>query len=404
MEKIIKDIKAGDTNNKEKLNGRTGLHGELLQGDAEYHRLDKDWDDLFARAKDAPAFLSRPWIQTFIDRKRFKGNPCLIAVWFDTKLVALLPFSVHNIFGVRISEPIGTIIPSYLGILLDPNYPEAISAAAEVWSQTKVAHAFYNKYLSSLDEFTNKLITEFASHGFVFKRGFTRPCPWIDLPSSFEEYLHKTKSGKRIKKLRYAQRQALKTAKVEIFHFIGKNISPEINKRIAVIQEDSWMKQRGAAVLGQPFYQELLNTIAREDLAHMWLMTIDGDDAVFSYVLAAHNKLNLKWMAFKQKYKSSLSFGKILTMQVIRDACTAQMKSLDLGFGNSNWKHLWATDKHNVERIIVGRGVLGHLAVVCYSTVWWLAENKRLFSVYSRLRRWHLLRKHRQHATQKNIS
>ncbi len=380
------------------------LQCRIVRGLDSIAELSEDWDDLFTRSKDSPAFLSRSWLETFIRQKRIKGKPCLIVVWHGSKLVALLPLDIHSICGVRISGLIGATIPSYLGILLDPNYQEAISVAAEVWSQTKVAHAFYNKYLSSLDESTNKLITEFAGRGFAFKRGFPRPCPWIRLGCSFDEYLQKTKSGKRIKKLRYAQRQALKSAKVEIFHFVGKNISPEINKRIADIQENSWMKQRGAAVLGQPFYQELLNTIAKEDLAHAWLMTIDGNDAVFSYVLAAHNKLNLKWMAFKQKYKSPLSFGKILTMQVIRDACTTQMKSIDFGFGNSAWKRFWATENHVVERIIVGRGVLGYLAVVCYSAIWWIAENKRIFSFYYRLRKWHKLRKQRQQATQKNKS
>lgn len=404
MEEKTKEKQNRYENNFKKTDAQVYLCGKLLRGEAEYQRLGKDWDDLFTRAKDAPAFLSRAWLETFIKQKQIKGKPCFIVVWHGSKLVALLLLEIHSICGVRIGSLIGTTIPSYLGILLDPNYPEAISVVAEVWSKTKVAHAFYNKYLSSLDESTNKLITEFASRGFISKRGFTRVCSSIALPDSFEEYLHKTKSGKRIKKLRYAERQVFKSAKVEISHFAGKNISPEINKRIAAIQEDSWMKERGAAVLGQPFYQELLNTLAREGLAHVWLMTIDGDDAVFSYVLSAHNRLNLKWMAFKLKYKSSLSFGKILTMQVIRDVCTTQMKSIDFGFGNSGWKHLWATDKHNLDRIVVGRGIAGYFAVVCYSTAWWIAENKRLFSVYSRLRRWYLLKKQRQHATQKNKS
>ena len=137
----------------------------------------------------------------------------------------------------------------------------------------------------------------------------------------------------------------------------------------------------------QPFYQELLIALAQAGLGCVWLMTIDGDDAAFSYTLMAHKKLDLKWMAFKLKYESSVSFGKILTMQLIRDACGENIESLDLGFGDGEWKQFWATDNHCIERVVLGRGALGYIVATCYSVTWRLAECKWLFSVYRRIRK-----------------
>ena len=76
----------------EKLN----LRGELLECDESISQLKDDWDDLFIRAKDAPAYLSQAWIGTFLDKNNFKGKPYLIVVWSGAKLVALLPFSVRS--------------------------------------------------------------------------------------------------------------------------------------------------------------------------------------------------------------------------------------------------------------------------------------------------------------------
>ena len=395
---ITKKQQAGK-NSHTNTKGRTNLHGEFLQGKENITRLGRDWDELFARAQNAPAYLSRAWLETFINQNRFRGIPCLIAVWNESKLAALLAFSVHHICGIRIGKPICINEPAYTGLLLDPDYPGAISVVAEVWIRENIAHAFYNKYLSSLDKVTNELFQEFANRGYAFKRGFARPCPWIQLGCSFEEYLQKTKTGKRRKKLRYTERQVMNSGNVEIVRFNGKDITHEVNKRIATIQRESWMKRRGAAILGKSFYQKLLEAMANAGLAHVWLMTIDGDDAAFSYTLVAHGKLDLRWMAFKLKYESSVSFGKILTMQVIRDACEEKIESFNLGLGDSEWKQFWATGNHDLERIIAGRGIIGHLVVLCYNSIWWLAGRKSLFKLYRRIRkRLNIFKQHQSHS------
>jgi CelD/BcsL family acetyltransferase involved in cellulose biosynthesis len=117
-------------------------------------------------------------------------------------------------------------------------------------------------------------------------------------------------------------------------------------------------------------------------------MTMDGDDIAFGYALVAHKKLDLRWIAFKLKYESSLSFGKVLTMWMIRDACQDGIESFDFGFGDSEFKQFWATDNHDVVMAVAGRGVLGYLIVLCYRAMWRLAENKWLFSLYRRFRKW----------------
>ena len=127
--------------------------------------------------------------------------------------------------------------------------------------------------------------------------------------------------------------------------------------------------------------------MAKSGLGHVWLLTMNGDDVAFGYAFVANKKLDLKWIAFKLKYESSLSYGKILTMHMIRDACDENIESFDFGLGDSEYKKFWATDNHDVAMAAAGRGILGYLIVFYYMFKWRLAEQKWIFSLYRRFQK-----------------
>jgi CelD/BcsL family acetyltransferase involved in cellulose biosynthesis len=154
-----------------------------------------------------------------------------------------------------------------------------------------------------------------------------------------------------------------------------------------VIYEESWLKRRGANMLIQPFYQKLLLEMARAGFSKVWIITIDGEDAAFKYALIAHGRLHFQWTAFKMKYASSISVGKILTMIAIHDACDDGIFSIDFGHGDAPHKRFWATDSHEVSRAAAGRGFIGVLAILGFATVWWLARNQWLRKQYRGFRR-----------------
>jgi CelD/BcsL family acetyltransferase involved in cellulose biosynthesis len=374
-------------NGSNKTKDQLDLRGEFLQGKEGIESISRDWDELFTRAKDAPAFFSRAWIRTFIKHNRFNGTPCLIAVWNGPKLVALLPLTVRSICGIRIGCPIGTSEPSFLGLLLDPEYPEAAAVAAETWIREKVAHAFHNKHLSSLDDATYSFVAELNRRGFVCREGYKRISHYIELGCSFDEYLQKKiTKGKRRYKLRYEEKKLFKSGDVKVTRYIGKDIPGEIHQRIAKIQNESWMKKRGAAILGQPFYQNLLTNMAEAGLSSVWLMTIDGEDAAFACAFITHGKLYYHWPAFKLKFESGLSIGQMLLMQIIRDACNEKIQFFDFEHGEAEYKRFWANKTHNVFWVVTGRGLQGRIVILCYRIAWWLAGQKKLFQFYRRLK------------------
>jgi len=179
-------------------------------------------------------------------------------------------------------------------------------------------------------------------------------------------------------------------------YYTGKDVTAETASRIAKVQEESWMKRRGAAVLDQKFYRKLVWEMAQAGLGCLWLMTIDGVDAAFQYAYFAHEKLYFRWTAFKLKYQS-LSPGQSLMMYIIRDACHNNILSIDFGPGDAEYKRFWCTNHFDVNRVIVGRGPMGWLITMCYYYVWQLTKIKCLHLSYRRMKS--ILRRFRMKAT-----
>lgn len=344
------------------------------------------WDDLFARACDAPPFLSRTWLETFIREGKINGTPLFILCWSDKKLVALLALSIRKYLGVRIAEPVGTWQPSYLGLLIDPTTPDVVEHMAEKFKAGDVADIFCIHDLNSEDNGTNSFFDRLAQKQFSVFRIYRDPCPFIRLGCSYEEYLQKTKSGKSRQTLRRKERQLYKKHSVAIERYYNSEITDDTIKRIAVIQEQSWMLRRGAAVLGQSFYLKLLLKVARAGLAKAWLMTIDGDDAAFVFALIARRNLYYAWTAFKLDYASSLSIGQVLTSRVIHDACEEGILLFDFEHGEAKYKRFWGTDEHCVYRVVAGRGILGRILSVCMYLMWRMKKVKWLRSLHRRVK------------------
>ncbi len=327
-----------------------------------------DWDDLFNRAVYAPPYISRSWARTFIEQDRLPGTPLFILARAGSRLVALLPLAIRKFLGAKVAAPIGTGEGAYLGLLLDPDYPDVAGQMAELITSQQIFDVYYSDDLSSRDDATACLLDNLAKRGYWRRRVFRRPCLYIRLGCSFNEYLNRQiPRGKRRHKLRYEERKLYRFGEIKIARYTGRDITPEINRRIAEIQLESWMKIRGAAVLGQPFYQRLLENMAEGGLSSVWLMTIDGEDAAFAHSFIAHRQHHYFWPAFKLKYPASLSIGQMLLMHVIRDSCADGISIFDFIHGDAEYKRFWATDRYAVYRVAAGRGFAGRLiAVTCY--------------------------------------
>lgn len=363
------------------------LDVKILEGSQAIEELDEPWDDLFARAVNATPFLSRAWMSPFIERGRFAGTPLFVTVWHQTKLAALLALAIQRRLATRIAMPVSTNEGFYLGILMDPQYESATDRMAELIASERVCDVYVSPDLSSQDDATIDLLDKLSARGFRVRRASRNPCFYSELCAPFDAYFSRIASSKSRQNLRRRERRLFEGRDVRIERFLGEGVTAEVISRIVAVEQRSWLNRRGAAMLRQPFYQELLRRTAQAGLGAVWLMTIDGEDAAYEYVLIAHKKLLFGWRAFDLKYESSLSIGQILMMHTIRYACDNGIMAIDIGHGDADYKRFWAKDSYSVDRVVAGRGLRGFLAVATCCVAWKLGNIQWLKLAYRRARR-----------------
>ncbi len=359
---------------------------QIVKGVEGISTFSADWDDLFNRAVGASPFLSRPWASTFIEEGRLPGVPLFVLAWCGTRLVALLPLAVRPLLNARMAAPIGTGQGSYLGLLLDPDYSFAAEAMADRIVSEKIFDVYCSADLYSEDVATNDLLVQLVKRGYSCRRVYRNPCPCIRLGCSYEEYLQGAKSAKSRQTLRRKERSLCEKHAVHVECYNSRDVTADVIGRIAYIQEQSWMKRRGAAVLGRPFYRKLLLAMAQAGFAKVWVMRVDDVDVAFVFALVAHGRLYYAWTAFKLEYASSLSVGQVLTNWTIRDACRDGILLYDFQHGDAEYKRFWSTHNYSVYRVVAGRGAYGRFVAGLCFIEWQLARMKWLKSFYRRLR------------------
>ena len=365
--------------------GTSSLVGRVVRGRDEVLAIGTAWDELMRRAVGAPAFMDRSWIEPWIRRGRFAGEPCAVTVWEGERLVALLPLIVRSAMGVRIAVPIGVEQPGYHGLVADPADAGAIETAADACLRDRVFHVLRLDDAATLDAPTQALLYAFTRRGLRVARDHRNPCPAIELSCTYDEFLQRTKSSKSRQTLRRKERKLMEGGAVALTHLVGREITGEAMRRAAVVQDESWMRRRGASVLKEDFYQDLTLSAAGAGIAHLWLVTVDGEDAAFVYALVHGPRLEFVWTAFRLKYEPR-SVGQVLLGWSIRDACAMGLQTYDFGHGDAEYKRFWSTGHHDVFRVVVARGLPGRLVAAGHELTWRLARVGWLRRLYRAVR------------------
>ena len=360
---------------------------QIVKGAKGIPEFDEDWDDLFARVVDASPFLSRSWVSIFINEGQLSGIPLFVLAWSSGKLVGLFSLALCEFMTVKIARPISTGKAFCLGLLLDADYPSVVECIAYLITSQKLFDLYCSAELSSRDLVTNDLLNKLSQIGYSCRKVQRNFCPYVQLGCSFEDYLKNNKTRQSRQKLLRKERKLYKDKDVKVEYYSGSEITREIIRRAALIQQESWMNRRGAAVLVEPFYEKISLKMAEDGLGHIWLLTINGEDAAFVYSLSAHKRHYYQWTALKLKYATSLSVGVVLIMATIRKICEEGTLSCSFGHEYSEWKRRWTNKCCEVDRVVVGRGFGGCLLTVCYYVIWRCSKVKWLHSLYRRMKK-----------------
>lgn len=355
------------------------------RGPAELARLRPAWNDLLGRAGHASPHMTPAWITAVARRDPPRGRVIARGAWCGETLVGLLIYSLRRRGFGRIAEMVGRAHPGYQGIVTDAGCPDAPAALARHCAEHDAFDAIVNENLSARDEGTLRFLDELEHLGFVVHRVDRAPCWWMRLDTTLDAYLQRTQSPRTRKKTRQYQRKLQRHGTVTINRYRGPGIDHALMQRVAAIQAASWLRRRHAAVFADPAYRQFVVDLGAGDLARIWVLQLDGWDVAFAIATVCGRNMVYEWIAFRLECEH-LRVGKLLTMQVLADACDAGLHTFDFSHGDGDYKAFWGADRHLVHRAVAGRGLTGAFAVRAYRDLWRLARHPRVRKGYHRIR------------------
>ena len=100
-------------------------------------------------------------------------------------------------------------------------------------------------------------------------------------------------------------------------------------------------------------------------------------------MMTGHRRLHYAYPAFRLKFEA-LSVGQVLVFHSVRDACTQGLTLYDFGHGEAEYKRFWANERQQIERVFVGRGVLGRAMARGLAAAWTLVRRPVLRQIRQR--------------------
>jgi hypothetical protein len=73
---------------------------QIIDGSENISQFAEHWDDLFARAVNAPPFLSRPWISTYVE-DGYRVNRVFVACGFVGRLIAMYYYLTWRLAAIE---------------------------------------------------------------------------------------------------------------------------------------------------------------------------------------------------------------------------------------------------------------------------------------------------------------
>ncbi len=354
------------------------MRARVVEGSSLVDTLSDNWDDLFARVPQTSYSLSRAWQGCFILSGRCGGRPTAITAWVGERLVSLLTLDFRRRAGLHVAQPVGTGSPGHIGLLADPKYA---AHAAEVTAAACLEQRLFDVLalhdLASDDDATQQFVRALVERGMMAHRVPRTVCRRAHLCGTIDDFLAAHKSAKSRQTLRRKERQVHKAGAVRIEYLKGSEITSTVLERITQVRAASWMKRRGAKLLDSPFERACLRRLADAHMLRVWFLSLDGDDAACIVATVTNGLLEYRYPAFKLAYEH-LSVGQVLLQRSIDDACREDVLVYDFGQGDADYKRFWANDCHHIERVFVGRGLLGAAAAMSLALAWRAVRHGRL--------------------------
>lgn len=307
------------------------------------------WNRAVQKSVDDNIFLTWEWLSTwwkhFGDKRRF----LVIAVIDGNEIAAAAPFmtSKHSLLGLKLTKLqfIGSPESDYHGFLLT-NGKEQLATTMIEYAH-RVALDWDLIELNDIPETfqTARILGKPLTTPWKLEQDVEGQCPYIPLPSTFEDYLD-TLSLHFRKNLKTRERALTRDYDID-FRVLEDFDSIDGPMRILFELHEKRRGTKGeAGIFAYPtvrnFHFDVAKSFAQKGWLVLALLMLNGEPAAAQYAFKYANKLYCYQSGFDPQY-SKYGVGSLLEMYLIRRSIRNRLREYDFTRGDLPYKRQWST-------------------------------------------------------------
>ncbi|HLW23738.1 MAG TPA: GNAT family N-acetyltransferase [Steroidobacteraceae bacterium] len=337
----------------------------ILESLEAFDALEDAWRALDA-APGLHPFQEFGWLSAWAHTiGRAEGWQLRIAtLWQRERLIAALPLAVQRFKGLKILEWLAARVSDYCDALVAPGVARH-EALGLLWRSiqrrggfdvARLRHVRADAHIAATLDALQPWIETLEDAGGV-------PIAW---PSGDAWY--ESQSTKMRERVRYkARRMQSAGFRVELIESAG-DLDGLID--VLVAQKRPWLAERGLtsmidAPAGVAFLKRAVSEAARRGELHLSVVRNDERIAACDLAFVREGRIYSYIASFDAEY-AKYSFGRLLTDRLLMWACDTGQRRLDLLLGAYDYKSEYQCTLEPVRTLVLGRTVLGRLAVILY--------------------------------------
>jgi CelD/BcsL family acetyltransferase involved in cellulose biosynthesis len=346
-----------------------GLTSELISEEATLLALREEWNELLSHSKASSVFLTWEWVEAWW--RTYGESRCLFVITVRDcwgKLVGVAPFyrECQKVFGCL---PIWLIRFLGIGGDVSPNYLDIIS---EEGREQEVVGAVIDRLRSSrpawqvieLAEITEQspnllhLEQEFRSSGWRVEKAIRSICPFVSLPTTWDEYLGRQSSNFRKHTKQYL-RVIARDFTVAFRQVERGEDLPSKMELLAALHRDRWGRKSRSFASNR--YTGFHREVARRFLMNGWLrlyfLIIDGKEVGALYCYKFDDVMSF-YQSGRDKHWDRYHVGTVMFAKAIQAAIREDCAEFDFLQGAGSYKLHWTHQRRNTLVLLSGRSTV----------------------------------------------
>lgn len=300
-------------------------------------------------------FQTYDWINTWWKHLGFRGKKLILAAYEEGELIGIAPLytsrmSIKGIPFMNVMRLIGAGESDYQAFILKKNKEEEALLAILEHLKGEKWDIFWLSDVHS-ESTTNLFITEaLRKTAYYFNVMQHTPCPYIELPKSFEDYQKMISGGTR-RNINYYFTKLRKIGNVVFVKIKETSVIDKGMMDFFRLHESRWQSVGKPGALNsqelKQFHKEVSLKLSR--YLNLSFIELDGKRIACEYSYD-FNDIRFNYLRGMDMEYRQYRLGNILVIKLIEDAINEGVREYDFMRGDEEYKyHFTKTQRHNMK-------------------------------------------------------